>query len=168
MERLLGKLMTERKKVVNRIWLVVLIVSVLFLGGCPLYITLENNKIAKDTLRKLQEVELPADTEVVDSISIAGKLIGNGNGMQYFGAVLLKTELSEEELNAYYELYRENDWSLLVEKQNSAEIEVIDRMGYQFENYGENEGNFYVLYSWGSAEGYFLGDILQEFDIRGH
>ena len=48
--------------------------------------------------KELCETPLPEKTELIESISRAGKLTGNGNGMQYFGAILIRSDLSLEEL----------------------------------------------------------------------
>ncbi len=69
-----------------------------------------NNDIANEVENTLRETPLPEETELLDSVSMAGKLVGNGNGMQYFGAILLESELSLEELNDYYSEYRQNEW----------------------------------------------------------
>lgn len=149
--------------------IILIILLVLLIVILPLYITLTNNIIASNTKKVLESTPLPENTEIVDSISIAGKLVGNGNGMQYFGAILISTNLSENELNKYYEPYRSNDWSFLVNKQNSSKIDVIDNSEYTFKNYNDKEKNkYYIVYSWGTAKNVFLGDILVNFDIRGH
>ena len=62
-----------------------------------------NNRIADDLEQALLAYPLPQDTEIMDSVSVAAKVSGNGNGMQYFGAILVKSELSEEELQGYYD-----------------------------------------------------------------
>ena len=42
---------------------------------------------------ELVHFRLPKNTELIESIYKAGKLVGNGNGMQYFGVILIKSEL---------------------------------------------------------------------------
>ncbi len=91
------------KKVCIRVICSFVAVLALFLLLVPFI----NDCIAKQIEEKLCETPLPVDTEIVDSVSMAGKLAGNGNGMQYFGAVLLKSELSLEELDSYYSAWRE-------------------------------------------------------------
>ena len=91
-----------------------------------------------------------------------GKLTGNGNGMQYFGAILIRSELSLEELDAYYSDYRRNEWEYLVEIQKGQSIEVIDHGGLQFSEEIKGSG-YYIVYSWGSGD-----SLLQELDMRGH
>lgn len=133
--------------------------------GIPLYINIQNNIIADNTKKELLNTNLPSSTEIVDSISVAGKLTGNGNGMQYFVAILISTELSKEELEKYYKQYRNDEWSFLVLKQNSNKIDVIEHGSYKFEKYNENDKEkYYIIYSWGTAK----NDFLAELDLRGH
>lgn len=97
-----------------------------------------------------------------NSTSQAGKLTGNGNGMQYFGAILIRSELSLEELDTYYSGYRSNEWECLVETQEGQSIEVIDHETLQFSEEIKDSG-YYIVYSWGSGN-----SLLEELDIRGH
>lgn len=146
----------------------IIILFILLIIGLPLYIVLMNNEIANRTTEELANTQLPENTEIVDTISIAGKVSGNGNGMQYFGAVLLKTNLSEEELDTYYQQYRGNSSKFLIKKQETEKIEVIDKPGYYFQTFNEEDKEkYYILYSYGSADGIFLEDLL-ELDLRGH
>ena len=48
---------------------------------------------------KLKLVGILATVVLIESLSEAGRLTGNGNGLQYFGAVLIRSELSLEELD---------------------------------------------------------------------
>ena len=146
----------------------IIILFILLIIGLPLYIVLMNNEIANLTTEELANTQLPENTQMVDTISIAGKVSGNGNGMQYFGAVLLKTNLSEEELDTYYQQYRGNSSKFLIKKQETEKIEVIDKPGYYFQTFNEEDKEkYYILYSYGSADGIFLEDLL-ELDLRGH
>ena len=40
---------------------------------------------------------------MLDSASITGKMQGNGNGMQWFGIILIKSEMNEDELSIWEE-----------------------------------------------------------------
>lgn len=143
----------------------VIFLIITILVGLPMYITISNDMIAKRTEKELKHTSLPENTEIIDSISIAGKLTGNGNGMQYFGAILIKTDLSEEDLNNYYNQYRENEWSFVVKKQDTNKIEVIEHGSYNLKKYNENDKEkYYIIYSWGSSK----NDFLVESDLRGH
>ena len=84
-------------KIVKRIFsiLVILLIALPIVSYFGIVVT--NNSIANNIEKSLVEYKLPTNTELVDSISIAGKLTGNGNGMQYMGAILVESELNEEE-----------------------------------------------------------------------
>lgn len=145
----------KKLKVVGILAAVVLIVG-------SLSIPLINNYTAYKVVKVLCEIPLPEETDLIESLSQAGKLTGNGNGMQYFGAILIKSELSLEELDAYYSDYRSNEWEYLVEAQEGQHIEVIDHETLQFTEEIKDSG-YYIVYSWGSGN-----SLLEELDIRGH
>ena len=84
-----------------------------------------NNYCAYNVEKMLCETPLPEQTELIEAISQTGKLTGNGNGMQYFGAILIKSELSLEELETYYSDYRSNEWEYLVEIQEGQSLSLI-------------------------------------------
>ena len=85
----------------KKLKLVGILAAVVLIGGV-ISIPLINNHTAYKVEKKLCETPLPEKTELIESISRAGKLTGNGNGMQYFGAILIRSDLSLEELDAYY------------------------------------------------------------------
>ncbi|HEY4431600.1 MAG TPA: hypothetical protein VGN87_11220 [Paenibacillus sp.] len=123
-----------------------------------------NNHIANSIIKDLVKVSLPDKTEWIDDISSAGKLIGNGNGMQFFGAILIKSELTLEELNNYYSKYRENEWSYIVEQQVSDTIDFLNgHLKFKALKADEELINYYIVYTWGSSD-----YPLSELDIRGH
>ena len=94
---------------------IVRILAAAILIGGVISIPLINNHTAYKVEKALCEIPLPEETELIESLSQAGKLTGNGNGMQYFGAILIRSELSLEELETYYSDYRSNEWECLVE-----------------------------------------------------
>lgn len=144
--------------------LIFILIILFILIGTSIYITVYNDMVAKRVENELKDAELPNNTEMVDSISVAGKLTGNGNGMQYFGAILIKTELTKEELEDYYKQYRKNEWNFLVSKVKSNEIDKIEHGSYKFEKYNENDKDkYFIIYSWGTSKG-----MWSDFDLRGH
>ena len=145
----------------KKLKLVGMLVAVVLIGGV-ISISFINNNIAYKVEKELCETPLPEKTELIESISRAGKLTGNGNEMQYFGAILIRSDLSLEELDAYYSGYRSNEWECLVETQEGQSIEVIDHETLQFSEEIKDSG-YYILYSWGSGN-----SLLEELDIRGH
>ena len=145
----------------KKLKLVGILAAVVLIGGV-ISIPLINNHTAYKVEKKLCETPLPEKTELIESISRAGKLTGNGNGMQYFGAIIIRSDLSLEELDAYYSGYRSNEWECLVETQEGQQIEVIDHGTLQFTEEIKDSG-YYIVYSWGSEN-----SLLKELDIRGH
>ena len=145
----------------KKLKLVGMLVAVVLIGGV-ISISFINNNIAYKVEKELCETPLPEKTELIESISRAGKLTGNGNGMQYFGAILIRSDLSLEELDAYYSGYRSNEWECLVETQEGQSIELIDHETLQF-SVEIKDSCYYILYSWGSGN-----SLLEELDIRGH
>lgn len=147
------------KKLAKIILIAISVLLISFMISIPIV----NDYSASEIEKRLMAIPLPENTEYVDSISKAGKMTGNGNGMQYFGAVLVKSELSLDELSAYYSAYRENDWDCLVEIQEGQQIEVTEHGSLSFETSLSAEEQYYILYSWGSGI-----EPFSELDIRGH
>lgn len=146
------------KKVLVCIILLVVLIFVSVLVAAPIV----NDSMAKKTASALEELPLPDNTEFVEAVYQAGKLVGNGNGMQYFGGILIKSELSLEELKAYYLQFAKNEWECIVEKQMDADVKVIEHAKLTFKT--EIEGDqYYIVYSWGDND-----TIFHELDIRGH
>ena len=145
----------------KKLKLVGTLVAVVLIGGV-ISISFINNNIAYKVEKALCETPLPEKTELIESISRAGKLTGNGNGMQYFGAILIQSELSLKELDDYYSDYRSNEWEYLVKIQEGQSIEGIDHGTLQFAEEIKDRG-YYIVYSWGSGN-----SLLDELDIRGH
>jgi hypothetical protein len=138
-----------------------ILVAVILIGGV-ISIPFINNRSAYEVEEMLCETPLPEGTELIESLSRAGKLTGNGNGMQYFGAILIWSDMSLEELNTYYSDYRSNEWEYLVEVQEGQDIEVIDHDTVQFSE-EIKDGEYYIVYSWGNGN-----SLLEQLDIRGH
>ena len=145
----------------KKLKIVGILAAAILIGGV-ISLPLINNHTACKVEKALCEIPLPEKTELIESLSQAGKLTGNGNGMQYFGAILIRSELSLEELETYYSDYRSNEWEYLVEIQEGQSIEVIEHKALQFSEEIE-DGDYYIVYSWGSGN-----SLLKELDIRGH
>lgn len=131
---------------------------ILFLILCPII----NNFSAQKVKDDICAIPLPKATIKLEEVSRAGKLVGNGNGMQFFGAILLESALSLEELDKYYSQYRDHDWSYLVEKQDTQNIQVIEHGTLSFSS-DVSDKNCYIVYSWGEGISPFA-----DFDLRGN
>lgn len=153
-------LATKQKDKIRR-WLRVTMVFVaVVLLLFSVVIPIVNNAIALGVEKDLESLPLPEKTELVESTSLAGKMVGNGNGMQYFGAILIKSDLPAETLTAYYA-----DYDCTVEPQINASIRAAGNKNLSFlhKEYGVG---YYIVYTWGDAP-----DWLQAWldtDLRGH
>lgn len=142
--------------------IVTIFIVVISISWFGVVIPLANNHYAKQVEKELRETPLPERTEIIDSVSLAGKLVGNGNGVQYFGAILLKSKLSLNDLEDYYSVYQKNEWSYVVEPQENQSITVVEHSKISFSEMVDDEA-YYIVYSWGDGP-----DLLEELDFRGH
>lgn len=83
------------KKLLKRL-LILLAVIAVFVGGYAA-IHLKNNAIRDDYLREVNAIGLPEEWEVLTAEAECGKITGNGNGMQYYAAKLVRGERPEED-----------------------------------------------------------------------
>lgn len=140
----------------KKLLVVIIFIVVISISLFVVVIPLANNYYAKQVEKELRETPLPENTEIIDSVSLAGKLVGNGNGVQYFGAILLKSKLSLNDLEDYYSVYQKNEWSYVVEPQENQIITVIEHSKISFSEKVDDEG-YYIVYSWGDGP-----DLLEE------
>lgn len=147
-------------KIGKILMIIVALMLVLLIVGIPV----GNDMIALSVSKRLRNTPLPEDTEIIDYTSKAGKLVGSGNGMQYLGAILVKSQLTREALDNYYSKYRENYWSYLVSEQKSSQIKFIEHGYLEFDSLKDTVdfNGYYVVYSWGN------NNSLLDFDLRGH
>ena len=159
-------------------WLFVIIpVVALLIALSPvaayLGIVFVNNGIANHVEKELKNYPLPEETVFMDSISIAGKLVGNGNGMQYMGSILLVSDLTEEEL---YEYYSQSFSYVEVRKQETQALDFIhNNRGFEpycFELFSDPaHQDHYSITCWGSPKDVGLerfSTVLVNMDLRGH
>lgn len=139
--------------------LILLTAAVLFAASIPVV----NDRTAAAVADRLVSLPLPEDTELVESLSQAGKLVGNGNGMQYLGVILIRSGLSPEELDAYYAPYRQNNWDCLIRLQEGRELDIVEHGSAAFQTEPEPDGQYYIVCSWGTGIEPFTW-----LDLRGH
>ncbi len=125
-------------------------------------IPIVNDYCAYMVEKKLCAAPLPENTQLIDSVSKAGKLTGNGNGMQYLGAILIQSELTMEQLDSYYLHYRENEWEYLVTVQTDRDLSFIELDHLRFSQEVTADG-YYIVYSWGKGI-----ELYEMLDMRGH
>ena len=135
------------------------IVIFLFIGFI-VSVPLVNDFTAKNVEKSLVEIALPENTQMVESLSKAGKFVGNGNGMQYFGAILIRSEKTLDELSDYYSQQLAD---VVVKEQKSSIIECVEHAQLSFTTSITDTEKYYIVYLFGSGIAPF-----SELDIRGH
>ena len=155
--------MEKRKR---RKWPWVLLAILMF--PCILYggVALVNNGIAARLERQLRACPLPPETELLDSTHIAGRLMANGNGMEWRGLLLLKSSLDEQALRDWYgEHFDDCAW---VDRQETPTI--YEYYDYRFEHFDPNAACWRVELSDGSTVGCedSFWEALLNTDLRGH
>lgn len=87
--------------------------------------------------------------------------------MQYFGGILIQSDLGLEELNHYYAKYRQTEWEYMIKPQTGTEIEPVEHGHMEFSylqgKEAEDMEHYYIVYTWGSSQ-----NIFADFDLRGH
>ena len=136
----------------------------------PVSIRVVNNGMARSLEKRLMNCELPPDSELIDSASVAGKMEGNGNGMQWFGIVLIKSQMTEDALREWYknQLVTGENEVISVLKQETSKVFEYGR--WRFKNYSDEENCYQVRlvkYSIVGFENSIWESILNT-DLRGH
>ena len=102
------------KKIIKIICISIVSLLLAFMISIPVVNDYTAKKIADD----LQNIPMPDYTSYIESIYGAGKYTGNGNGMQYFGCILIRSDLDIEELQNYYSLHVSDEYECVVEEQH--------------------------------------------------
>ena len=143
----------NRLRNVIRVTMVTIALLLLFWA---LVLPIINNAIALGVENELKDQPLPPNTQLVDSISAAGRFSKASSDILYFGALLVKSDLTEEEMQAYLgESNYDKMHNCTVEKQTSATIlpnKPSFAMDLSFDEFPE--GNCYIIYKWGNAPGW--------------
>lgn len=140
---------------------VVLALVVGVLVGIPMTITLVNDAAARSVETTLLDLPLPEGAERIDSMAQAGKLIGNGNGMQYLGALLIRSDQTTDALQAFYDAQVETDGLSIMVAPSGSPGTLDGAVGFLLQ--GAEPGTFDV-WAWGEGP----GSLFEEFDLRGH
>ena len=154
-------------KIVKRIFIISLIVMFVLPIISYIGIVITNNSIADKIEKELVSYELPTNTKLVDSVSVAAKLTGNGNGMQYMGAILVDSGLSKEELKEYYS--SEFDY-IEVNEQETVNLDFIQNVSFDADIVSGDK-TYYSIICWNDNRREIFGDFISElldFDIRGY
>ena len=140
-----------------------LVAIALLLGTIYLY----NNSIASEVLAELTRIPLPINCKQLESAAVPGKMFGNGNGMQYIGAILFSSDMQMEAIESHFIAYNPNIF--VMEFKNASQT-----LGNVFKNQytPETLQNAYIAVLCASQEnGMISSDIIGSIlncDPRGH
>lgn len=141
--------------------LLIIIIVLIVLG-----IYCGNNFIADKVRRDLLLIPCSTQSFIVDSKSIARKLYGAGNGMQYTGILLISTKETKETIKEYYQAYYPD---CEVKQLRLSELKSYFSIR---ENDNEQEDKYVVSLTRQIEDGTIPNTILFRFlsdmDIRGH
>ena len=154
-------------KIAKRIFIILLIVMFVLPIISYVGIVVANNFIADKIEKDLVSYELPPSTRLINSVSAAAKLTGNGNGMQYMGAILVDSDLSKEELKEHYS--SEFDY-IEVNEQETVNLDFIQNVSFNAD-IESGDKTYYSIICWDDNRREILGNLISElldFDIRGH
>lgn len=155
-------------KTIKRTVLIMIVAMLLLPFAVYSVVVIANNCIADGIERDLRSVELPPNTTLVESFSIAGKMFGNGNGMQYIGVILVKSELPLEDLEAHYQSKGEciGEYISVRKQDGSAWLGVHTFMNF------DTDANYYAIDCMKTNMSHYedSGFIwkLLDIDLRGH
>lgn len=121
-----------------------------------------NDRAAEELAQELSSLSPPDGAVVIESVSAAGNLTGNGNKMQYFAAILVSSDSSAEELCDYYRDLVGND-SVNVKEQTENAIPESDRGALSFTSALDEDETYYIIYRWDSTDSFY-----RNLDIRSH
>ncbi len=147
-------------------FLMFLLIAALILGALTGVIVVSNNRIAAGLKDQLLNWSLPEQTEPLSAKSVAGKLTGAGNGMQYRGALLVRSDLTKDELLAHYQTFLSDDGVFLfVDSLVSPEYGDL-----LFPSDGKQENVYQIMLFRNMAVGTETSfwESLLNCDLRGH
>ncbi len=154
------------KKTFKIIIAVVLAIFLLIIGVVAFFLGFNQNsviswKLMQDFKSEIKDCE---ELEIIDSKSACGKISGNGNGMEFYGAVLVKAE-SEEDVEELLSSI-DDDYDIVgyyIQTDKQIDASPID--GHIFLEYDSfpNDGKIYCTV-------YYLAShkLSIDFDIRAH
>ena len=142
------------------------LIALLLIAALYAGIVVSNNRIAEGLRKQVAGCMLPPGTELVDSAAVAGRLQGNGNGMQYFGVALIHSNLDEGPLRTWYEAQLPNEEYIWVTRRES---ELFDSSTRLFKDFEDDGHYWFVMLSRYNPIGKdaTLLDGLRDIDIRG-
>lgn len=157
------------KKIGKIIKILILIIICLIIAGFILLVSgfmfivpAMNDFKANQLEKNLTAIELPEKTKFIASDYYIGHLGNGGNGIDYFIAMIIKSEQPIEKLKKHYKGYQVKE-----QTSNSVEEGLLGPGHMSFKELSQVDSfeNYYIVYS---NEGPDPNSLLYEFDLRGH
>lgn len=138
--------------------LIVALLPVLVMGGGHLY----NNALLSGMEHDLTDTVSKGNVEMIESRSVCGKLNGNGNGMDFFAAVLVTgTELEVQAVvAALAQAY--GDVGYLSQSEAKITVKYLEHESLSYSHKDYTDGEYYTVYIYDSDLPAF------PMDLRGH
>lgn len=139
-------MLTKIKRFRYVIWIVLIISVSLFVFN----IFFGNKLILKKLIGHLEkEIEAQTSLEIIDVESQYGKLNGNGNGVQYFGVVLVHAD-NEEDVKKFVKK-KANDYEVLeytVQSEAIVNNKYVQNIQIEYDEKNINwlDGGYYSIY----------------------
>jgi len=120
----------------------------------PILNSIEAAKLA----RTVQNKELPEKTAIVEVISGVGNIAGTGNNTSLWAGMLIKTELTEEEICSFY--HHNNVQKVDERNKRTSIMFLVSSDFHALENISVYDGYYIVEWTDDAVSSFF--------DLRGH
>ena len=145
-------LMRNMKRILIIFFSVVFTVAILPWFAFPILNDIKANNLKQE----LQSAPLPQSTEIIEALSGCGNTGGTGDHTETWAGIIIKTELSEDEI---YSFYGDNVQKVDLDKRKTFIMDLIGKEFTSLKSISEYDG-YYIVERVGNAVSSF-------FDIRG-
>ncbi len=149
-------------KIISAFFIVIIVLIILFI----LSLFVNHNFLINQKLTRNFEniIKTQSEIEIIQSKSVYGKLNGNGNGINYFGTVLVKSD-SEEKLKELLPLLDEKYEIVgyVVQSGTVVNNKLIEHVNLEYDESLSKGETYYSIYYFNASNKYSY-----PFDIRGH
>ena len=140
-----------------------LIISVIAVGAVAYVHQYKNAAILQEMLDSFVEtVSADSSEQIIESKSVYGKLNGNGNGIQYFGAVLVHKDSIKDMDSLISRL--DNDFETVgyfEQDDNRINTKYLQHRNLCYESFIDKDSDFITIFFFNSkAENSDEGDVL--------
>ena len=123
-----------------------------------------NNILLFQMMQKLEN-SVRQDVQVLDTASVYGKLEGNGNGIQFYGAILVEAETEEKVAALVAELSdRYEEVGYAKQTDNAIQNKHLEHrtLAFSYPSFSENK-NYFMIWFFNSQH-----DFAWALDLLGH